>query len=811
MTPDSCSHCERKGILIYPVRYAIACPYGAEAIPDLPKNFGIDSAPIDARPAKYTLRSLRKGFLYTYDEKRRRLTKYKVRANGGLWKIPERYVSTEDPNPTYVCHSVVRAAISHCIDIAHSPEDPAGKLWLGWSAYPISMEALSNIGDIGWRRKFMQCIDVPAMQADAARHAGEFNRTLPSIPHFSCTDTNLDKAFSFSSAPLEHEKKQLKRRTRLANVIKQYSEGNRGYIAAINDPAGVTQDFGNLTLPLKDSGFDEKLAHGYIIHDVIKNLEIQVRGQARQARIALVGQSSFHLGTVGNPLHIGTPLPPRPLAPATESELSLLEDKAWAALVSDGEKSVLDAERFDAFPDEMERALMKFKPVSVRLASLHAAWLSSSQLADWMSAVHSTVDIRSGFAYRQTLEQCIGAGVATDESQKVLQKWMNSGAVSDARNLYARALLFNQEQIISAVEPHLKASDLPLESIFAVYKRAVDQLAASDKLNAIDRLVLTTANVLAWGATKTATVVARNLTILGLSFASGTRIRATNLSAHDLRTWLIAQVGKREGLKDRMRTVNRASALRTAKVAIAEKNKSITIVAFELDVEQLTRSGHIDVGALRPVGIPGEQQIRKWLNSPFWEENRLGMVASVLQLIAVKFALDGLSEADQFNRSEVQIKAIAAGTTVISSVIEMLAVEALKKRPESLNSYWVRSERLLNHTVLIARRGAFLAGCAVAAIDITKGYLGFNDGEKAWGATLMLGGLLSIVLASLAAAGTIAWSWLLLASVTLSLFAPLLAEAELRLWLRRCYFSGKGSKYQQLSEELAGFSKAVGG
>jgi len=811
MTPDSCSHCERKGILIYPVRYAIACPYGAADIPDLPKNFGIDNAPVDAGPAKYTLRSLRKGFLYTYDEKRRRLTKYKVRANGSLWKMPEKYASTEDPNPAYVCHSVLRAAISHCIDIAHSPADPAGKLWLGWSAYPLTMASLANIRDMAWRKKFMQCIDIPAMQADVARHTSEFNRTLPAMPHFSCAESTLDKAFGFSSAPLEHEKKQLKRRTRLANVMKQYSDGTHGYVAAINDPAGITEDLGNLTLPLKDSGFDEKLAHGYVIHDVIKNLEIQIRGQARQARIALVGQSPSQLGTAGNPLHVGTPLAPRPLLPATESELSKLEDKAWAALVSDGEKPVLDVERFDAFPKEMERALIKFTPVSVRLASLHAAWLSSHQLADWMSGVHSTVDIRSGFAYRQTLEQCIGAGVATDESQKVLQKWMNSGAVSDERNLYARALLFNQEQIISAVEPHLKTSDLPLESIFAVYKRAVDQLAASDKLNAIDRLVLTTANVLAWGATNAATTVARNLTMLGLSFASGTRIRATNLSAHDLRSWLIAQVSKREGAKDQMRTVNRASALRTAKAAIAEKNKNVTIVAFELDVEQLKRSGHIDVGTLHAVGIPGEQQIKKWLNSPFWEENRLGIVASVLQLIAVKFALDALSDGDEINRSEARIKTVAAGTTVISSVLEMLAVEALKKRPDALNSYWLRSEVMLTRSIIAARFVALLAGYAVAVTDITKGQLARQDGEEALGVTLITGGLIAIILTTLAAIGAIAWSWLLLASVTLSLLGPLLAEAELRLWLKRCYFSRNGTKYQQLSSELTAFNKAIGG
>jgi hypothetical protein len=52
----NCNFCHKKGLLIYPVRYAVASPYGAEGVPGLSGNFRIEDAPQAAGAAKYTLR-----------------------------------------------------------------------------------------------------------------------------------------------------------------------------------------------------------------------------------------------------------------------------------------------------------------------------------------------------------------------------------------------------------------------------------------------------------------------------------------------------------------------------------------------------------------------------------------------------------------------------------------------------------------------------------------------------------------------------------------------------------------------------------
>ena len=81
---NGCNFCDKKGLLIYPVRYAVASPYGAAGVPGLSGNFKIEGAPQSAGAAKYSLRALRPGYLYTYDEKRGRLKAYVVMPTGHL-------------------------------------------------------------------------------------------------------------------------------------------------------------------------------------------------------------------------------------------------------------------------------------------------------------------------------------------------------------------------------------------------------------------------------------------------------------------------------------------------------------------------------------------------------------------------------------------------------------------------------------------------------------------------------------------------------------------------------------------------------
>jgi hypothetical protein len=112
----NCNYCDKKGLLIYPVRYAVASPYGAAGVPGLSGNFRIENGPQQIGEARYTLRALRAGYLYTYDERRGWFKAYVVMPTGHLWNFPlhyrppqgQRYPVRKHPQYLQGCHRQAR-------------------------------------------------------------------------------------------------------------------------------------------------------------------------------------------------------------------------------------------------------------------------------------------------------------------------------------------------------------------------------------------------------------------------------------------------------------------------------------------------------------------------------------------------------------------------------------------------------------------------------------------------------------------------------------------------------------------------------
>jgi hypothetical protein len=155
-----CPLCDRQSLLIYPVRYAIACPRGAARAPALSGNFKIDSrAPQSVGSAKYTLRGLRQGYLYTYDEKRKKLLAYMVLDSGILYEFqpdtvpPPGDAANELTKRPCMSSGMSFESYGRCIAVQHTPgSDEATNLWIGWSNVRWTKDLVHNkIGDAVWR------------------------------------------------------------------------------------------------------------------------------------------------------------------------------------------------------------------------------------------------------------------------------------------------------------------------------------------------------------------------------------------------------------------------------------------------------------------------------------------------------------------------------------------------------------------------------------------------------------------------------------------------------------------------------------
>ncbi|QBE62732.1 T6SS effector BTH_I2691 family protein [Pseudoduganella lutea] len=839
MKNSYCSYCDRKGILLYPVRYAVACPNGQSEVPGISGNFKIIGGPEDITPAKYTLRKLRTGYLYTYEEKQKRLKAYMVLSTGALWEFPVEYAPVFDPDSSIrCCMDRVKVALSYCIDVGPADCEILGNIWLGWSNVLWTKTTVANIQNAGWRKKHMQCIDGQMMLAGKAPHSAKFQENYSVIPHFTCDNSAQKKAFAYSNSSPDREASLHDRGQNLKNVLQEQCPYG-GFIIALNDPVGITNDLSELTSPTHHAGFDEEMYRGQICTQLIYSLENTVREDARistEGEILLerAGELSPEVAHGGAMSKMWKMMRAGGISKYAEQQkaerkkygnskegrILAAQEEAWKDILTHPEGgSLLDDALIKSFPERYHNAVKKYEPIGSRISNLHCSWLTSTQLSEWMAGTHDETDLRSGYAFRESLSQCIGKAVSVERCQSILENWMASGSLVDTRNLYGRALLYNQKEILAAAEMEIRGSDFKPKYLLSIYKGVLGRVAADEAARLVDSLALTTAKILARALGQGSNFIMRNLAIAGLTLQARTFIKPSNLSKSDLSKWIIKSA-ESQGVKflENRRGV-RSSARKEAKRALPKYPASPTICAFELDIEMLESDGRIQSGSLKPIGIPGHELLKKWFgaNSDF----NTGVVGVILQLGALFFTNEDLKRIDELDRTKQSLKVAVASVALSSALLETVA-GTLQKFPEhplskAIFAHWAITEGAAKKAVKCAKIFGALAGVANAAFDIMNAADAYNEGDWVLGSIYAASGVLS---AALAVAGYFLASaifWPLFAlTLILGLLVGVFRPAPVKKWIGRCYFSsqrssGEHKRYSSLDEELIAYNGALAG
>ena len=828
-----CHVCARKGILIYPVRYAIACPAGAAGVPGLSGNFKIENAPTDLGTVKYTLRSMRAGYMYAYDEKRKKLRAYMVMPEGTLWNFPTEFLPPSPGSVTSSCTNQGEFTFMRCVDIIHAKGDTATNLWIGWSSVVWTKNLIAKVGDAAWRKKHMQCIDIAAMVAGKAKHTAKFFKHHKEIAHFGVDKEALLKAFAFSNTTTEHEGKQRILGDIITETMAAHAPYNKGFIVALNDPVGITNDLSELTLPTIDAGFDEDVARGRMVFDMLASAEQSIREDARNRvltsdRMAEMAKDNpdgdtynsakvvwkiIKAGGLGN-YEKNQAADRKKYGEKIEGRQQAAADHAWEDLSTE-EKSgkripFLDIKRFNEFPQTYTNAIREFQPVNELLARIHVAWLTSQQLADWMEGVHDANDIRSGYAFSESLSQCICKAVANEACAAQLFTWLNKGNLSDHRNLYARALLFNQDELANATEPSLKGSDIQIENILNLYKLTLLKIEKGHAAKLKDRLAFATANILIKALQGSAYSVMQGLAKLHLTLVGQARITTYTSSPAELGAWVFEQA-KAKGIRfNESDTRSRNAAHRHAERTVRDTTLKSGVIAYEIDMAQLHREGIISEHTIRKVKVPGFDLTEKWLGSSSPREFHLGVVTIILQLLALRFAAKDIANEDQFNSLERNTKGVCALIGLASTIVDMAATTVRKAPSHPLAAFlpvqWaVDAER----AKLVARGAQFIgcvAGIATGLYDIfLNGLPAWVDGNRTVGFLYGINGSLGILVAL---AGFFSWAifWpLLVLSFIVGIVIAVISSSALKDWMSRCYFSMAVTRIRAATHGVAPF------
>lgn len=852
-TTKGCPLCDRQSLLIYPVRYAIACPRGASKAPALSGNFRIDGrAPQTVATAKYTLRALRPGYLYTYDEKRKKLAAYMVLDDGIMWSFPPDVTPPPGDAESALTQGCAMAgdlafeSLGRCVSVEHTPgSDEATNLWIGWSNVRWTKDLVYNkINDAAWRKQHMQCVNVPAMLAGSATDAGEFQATQSKIAHFAMDAQAMAAAFGFSNRAPKDEI-----RLRQRNVAKRIgdamaeSPNKKGFVVAVNDPVGLTNDLAELTVPNLNNGFDEQMFWKWTSAQLLERAEAGIRANAKAVTgltygtsktIADANAANMKVGAQGVPDAIGFFHVMRSWIKTGSLEQAMKEEdqktenvpatqeaaanEAWEEATfkvgPDGKRtSVLDEEALKRFPQEYQQALEAFNPKWQPLVQAHADWLKSQLLAEWMAGVHDSQDLRSGYAYSESCAQTIGAAVGTEACKTVLDGWLN-GRASDIRNLYVRALMFNQDTLMKAADAQVHGSDIQYENFLNLYKEAFKKIEKlGNAANLRDRLIVTTANQIVGVLTKTTRGAALGFVTIRLAIQSGVRLKPSQVTKLAIRDWVLQQARELGVKLDGDRTEQRASATQVGKQVLKTAPPSDpNIVAYEMDVDALVKDGKLEASAIKAVKVPGVDAAKKWLGSA--QEFNLGVVTVIFQMATLTFAAKDWAGSDQFSQGETGLKAVGAVVSIVGTVIETASETVAKAPAHPLSAFimkqWAGASEWAEVGAKVGRGLGALAGIVLAGFDLIKNapeaYR--NKETKLWVLYNLSGALGVYVAAAAFFSWPLFWPALIL-SILVGIAIAIFKASALKDWVSRCKFS-KGEHYDSLEAELKAFSSAAG-
>ncbi|WP_133490783.1 T6SS effector BTH_I2691 family protein [Alcanivorax sp. 24] len=167
----TCPFCQKTGLPIMPVRYAVARTDGEEDSQafDLPSEFGEGiqggtGVTLPASSAKYTTRLLRPGYLYAFNEVRGVWSAYVVTELGFLYEFDVEETTPPDASEIeFSCFRTGEEYMARCITIPDA--ENAGAIWFAFSDTAWTQDVLAWNRTEGNREKHMRKIDVGAWVA----------------------------------------------------------------------------------------------------------------------------------------------------------------------------------------------------------------------------------------------------------------------------------------------------------------------------------------------------------------------------------------------------------------------------------------------------------------------------------------------------------------------------------------------------------------------------------------------------------------------------------------------------------------------
>ncbi|MFQ3790056.1 T6SS effector BTH_I2691 family protein [Halomonas sp. A29] len=545
----ACPYCQKGGLPILPLRYAITRTDSRNSAPSGPAlsgSFGAGVTDIGLPNGQaYTLRMLRGGYLYVFNEARGSWSGYVVTERGYLFPYvteikhdilarmnPERVQGGIDallqPPPREEEFTCASNPDHHypgrCLTIPNA--DQAGDIYLAFSdtawTKRVWHEHATNaaVGSGGLRRRdHMRKLSLAAWRGGSAEHAAPLAELeervaeagypwMPAdMPAFVSNEDSVPPPtpFGHSLVPMNGIGGQTEGLQRWADDQAE-PLGMQPVMVALEDPVGIAADLAGLMgARLREKMADPDHARPLAISSAIANIRQSIREDAENRQIYRTERSATQLVYGGGYGGGGIALAGVFSSTVRERQQEMLErwrdptpeqlatarDDAWSSY-----RDKLDKPRLHSWEAAWQQELQSFDSEQLApLARAHVEWMESDNLYQYLDAQHDDKDIDSGASFVDALLLCIQDTQEYAPCVALYERWLSATTV-ERRNLLLRALGYHQEAILEQWEGQVQGGlqaealrGLPWDGLIKGYDEARSALREGGK-NAVVRLTV---------------------------------------------------------------------------------------------------------------------------------------------------------------------------------------------------------------------------------------------------------------------------------------------------------------------------------
>ncbi len=829
-----CEYCDKRGVPILPLRYAVA-PEGV----GLPKANAQGTVSIE-KGAFYTRRLLRTGYLYVFDEARKRWDAYFVTPQALFFRISSTPgVIPLVPKKLFDCPDMGHRAVASCITIPDAKN--ATKVWLGFSDVQWTKDVFDRHASESYRKRHMRCVDVKAFAASLDKtHVTGIHTVGQDVAEYHQDKAALQKSLGWSPFDLDARKDQS---ARLIREAENLSPG-KGFAVALNDPVGVAAELDalmnrNLTLFNGVPDRKRKLA----VCTAIDQIEAAVREQARVSeeqaaeRLAAQAMSQPDIGVLFSERYARQKADQyEKLRTVTEAQAQAAGTKAWQDY-----RIKFNADAVEKWNKAYGQDLQAYDEKYIApLAKSHAAWMQSAAMQAHFDCNHDVKDAHSGIVYPKTLQLCIGSTQDKAACFDVYSQWL-AGDIGDKKNLLLSALTLNldktREEIQKAMQVSLDWRGFPFDAVMGGFGAAT-QSVAEGKADAVGKLIAMVFGPLA----KLMNValdgkVRAGLVTLGLYTQKTFAVVNVPGKVGDFRAALVRDIIKLSGQPLNENKVKQAVRMELKRLNMMgldlskPENKKFLVMVdpdhLKAMPANLTRAKQSEwvVQAIKTSAQFEDLQLanmNKWQSQVRNPANALvkgsvpyvtALVVAALQFNAYQKLSEDEGKAMKHEKSEAQ-KRLWAGTMALIGTISEAVGHGVGKMAQHVPKFaqsWTRYGAIflkgLGKTLGIA--GAVL----MAAMDLKQAAEARAAGQTGmvwlYGTSALVGVLAAVAFAaSWTGVGLILVAILMIGALCIEYFK----DNKVQDWLERCVW-GKGPdpQYKTLEEEMQELKVATAG